>query len=45
MNWKPAEQKAVVDFFTSRKDEIVSDLFQGDGVHAAGWVMVALEGD
>ena len=34
-------QKAVVDFFTTNKDEIVSDLFAGDGVHAAGWVMVA----
>ncbi len=40
---EPAEQKAVVDFFTSHKDDIVSDLFQGDGAHAAGWVMVALK--
>lgn len=39
----PAAQKAVVDFFTAKKDEIVSDLFAGDGVHAAGWVMVALK--
>jgi hypothetical protein len=38
-----AQQKAVVDFFTTKKDEIVSDLFAGDGVHAAGWVMVALK--
>lgn len=37
----PAVQKAVVDFFTVSKDEIVSDLFAGDGIHAAGWVMVA----
>lgn len=36
-------QKAVVDFFTTNKDEIVSDLFAGDGVHAAGWVMVAFK--
>ncbi|MEQ1921530.1 MAG: type II restriction endonuclease [Pyrinomonadaceae bacterium] len=36
-------QKAVLDFFTANKDEIVSDLFAGDGVHAAGWVMVAFK--
>jgi len=34
-------QNAVLDFFTANKDEIVSDLFAGDGEHAAGWVMVA----
>lgn len=39
----PAVQKSVVDFFSSKKDEIVSDLFAGDGVHAAGWVMVAFK--
>ncbi len=39
----PAIQKSVVDFFAANKDEIVSDLFAGDGVHAAGWVMVALK--
>lgn len=39
----PETQKAVIDFFTANKDEIVSDLFAGDGVHAAGWVMVALK--
>ena len=39
----PGSQKAVVDFFTLHKDEIVSDLFAGDGVHAAGWVMVAFK--
>jgi len=38
-----ATQKTVVDFFAANKDEIVSDLFAGDGVHAAGWVMVALK--
>jgi hypothetical protein len=36
-------QKAVIDFFTANKTEIVSDLFQGDGQHAAGWMMVALK--
>ncbi len=39
----PSAQKAVIDFFTLNKDEIVSDLFAGDGIHAAGWVMVALK--
>ena len=38
----PAAQRAVIDFFETNKDEIVSDLFQGDGIHAAGWMMVAL---
>ncbi len=36
-------QKAVLDFFTVNKDKIVSDLFAGDGIHAAGWVMVAFK--
>ncbi|MGE3466838.1 MAG: type II restriction endonuclease [Pyrinomonadaceae bacterium] len=36
-------QTAVVDFFAKNKDEIVSDLFVGEGVHAAAWVMVALK--
>ena len=34
-------RKSVIDFFTTRKKSIVSDLFAGDGPHAAGWVMVA----
>lgn len=38
-----ATQRAVIDFFTTNKDEIVSDLFAGDGIHAAGWVMVAFK--
>ena len=38
-----ASQVAVVEFFTKNKDAIVSDLFQGDGAHAAGWVMVAFK--
>ena len=33
-------QKAVISFFETHKAEIVKDLFQGDGPHAAGWVMV-----
>lgn len=40
---EPSQQKAVVDFFTANKDEIVSDIFAGDGVHDADWVMVALK--
>ncbi len=40
---EPAAQKAVIDFFDVNKTDIVSDLFSGDGVHAAGWVMVALK--
>ena len=38
-----ATQKAVIDFFTENKEAIVSDLFSGDGAHAAGWMMVALK--
>lgn len=38
---EPDIQKAVLDFFSEKKDEIVSDLFAGDGSHAAGWMMVA----
>src|SRR4051812_33131914 len=39
----PSAAKAVVDFFAANRDMIVSDLFAGDGAHAAGWVMVALK--
>ena len=39
----PVSQKVVIDFFTAHKEMIVSDLFSGDGVHAAGWIMVALK--
>ncbi len=39
----PAAQKVVVDFFTTNKDRIVSDLIAGDGTHAAGWIMVAFK--
>jgi hypothetical protein len=38
---EPDMQKAVISFFETHRSEIVSDLFQGDGPHAAGWVMVA----
>jgi hypothetical protein len=40
---EPSQQKAVIDFFATNKDEIISDLFAGDGVHDADWVMVALK--
>ena len=33
-------QKAIVEFFATHKDEIISDLISGDGDHAAGWMMV-----
>jgi hypothetical protein len=36
-------RRAVIAFFESRKSDIVSDLFQGDGPHAARWVMVAFK--
>lgn len=38
-----AQQQAVVDFFTSNREQIVFDLFAGDGEHAAGWMMVTLK--
>ena len=38
-----ALQKAVIVFFTANREAIVSDIFAGDGSHAAGWVMVALK--
>lgn len=37
------KQKAVIDFFNAKKNEIVSDLFKGDGAYSAGWMMVALK--
>lgn len=39
----PSQQKAVIDFFTANRNEIVSDLLAGEGVHDADWVMVALK--
>ena len=38
------QQQAVVDFFSTHREQIVSDLFAGDGDHAAGWIMVTLKG-
>lgn len=40
---EPAQKKALIEFFTVNKSMIVSDLIQGDGVDAAGWVMVAFK--
>ncbi len=39
----PETQKAVIDFFTANKEAIVSDIFSGDGIHSAHWIMVALK--
>ncbi len=36
-------QKKIVDFFSANKSEIISDLFKGDGIYSAGWIMVALK--
>jgi hypothetical protein len=33
--------RAVVDFFEKNRAEIVSDLFEGDGLQKAKWIMVA----
>jgi hypothetical protein len=38
-----SQQQAVVRFFSSHRERIVSDLFAGDGEHAAGWIMVTLK--
>jgi len=40
---EPEARAAIISFFELHKDAIVSDLFQGDGPHAAGWVMVAFK--
>ena len=37
------QQQAVVHFFSTHREQIVSDLFAGDGEHAAGWIMVTLK--
>lgn len=37
------QRRAVTDFFTANRTEIVADLFSGDGEFAAGWMMVALK--
>lgn len=36
---EPDQQKAVIDFFTANKAEIVKYLFAGEGPHAAGWLI------
>ena len=41
--FSPEMQKRIVEFFTAKKAEIVSDLFSGDGQYSAGWMMVALK--
>ena len=35
------QQKAVIDFFTAHRQQVLHDLFRGDGAHAATWFMVA----
>jgi hypothetical protein len=35
------QQKAVIDFFTTHRQQVLHDLFRGDGPHAATWFMVA----
>jgi hypothetical protein len=37
----PTARNAVVEFFQTNRTRVVADLFRGDGVYAAGWVMVA----
>jgi hypothetical protein len=41
----PTKQNAVISFFETHKAEIVSDVLEGDGPDAAGWVMVAFRSD
>lgn len=36
-------QTKVVNFISDRREQIVSDLFEGDGAHRAKWIMVALK--
>ncbi|MBC7898688.1 MAG: type II restriction endonuclease [Saprospiraceae bacterium] len=40
-----ATQKKILDFFSVNKAAIVSDLFQGDGLYRANWMMVALKSE
>jgi hypothetical protein len=35
------QQRAVIDFFSTHRKQILHDLFRGDGPHAATWFMVA----
>lgn len=36
-------QQAVVEFFTTHKHQIISDLVAGDGEHSADWIMVTFK--
>ena len=36
-----AQQLLVIEFFTSKREQVLHDLFRGDGPHAATWFMVA----
>lgn len=36
-------QKRIIDFFASNREKVVADLFAGDGVHSARWILVALK--
>lgn len=38
-----SRQKVIVEFFDANREMIVSDLFAGDGDHAADWMMVTLK--
>ncbi len=40
---EPSQQKTVIDFFTVNKENIVSDLIEGDGAESAKWMMVAFK--
>src|SRR5262249_32885595 len=35
------QQKVVIDFFSKHREQILHDIFRGDGPHAATWFMVA----
>jgi hypothetical protein len=37
----PTAKNAIVEFFQTNRPRVVADLFRGDGVYAAGWIMVA----
>lgn len=36
------DQAAVINFFSEHRERIVSDLFAGDGEHAADWILITL---
>ncbi len=40
-----SSREAVLRFFTDNRDQIVSDLFEGDGIHKANWLLVAQKRD